>query len=107
VPEAGGEPEAELRAATLNYCRALDGRLVTTSKTSIPELSYEEMLALTRRASLKFKVATDADDHGDVVAQVMFVVGDSGPLGNTPVEPQRDLMVAAALVEQHCEQYAL
>jgi hypothetical protein len=81
--------------------------LVTTSKTSIPELSYEEMLALTRRASLKFKVATDADDHGDVVAQVMFVVGDSGPLGNTPVEPQRDLMVAAALVEQHCEQYAL
>ena len=69
------------------------------------------MLALTvsansGRTDLKFAVLTATDNDEDEIGQVMFVIGDNGPLGYTPLgEPRPEPMILAALVEQFGEQY--
>jgi hypothetical protein len=77
--------EAELKAATLNYRQLPDGRVATTLKTSIPELSNDDMLALTssQRANLRFEVVIDTEDGENDVPTVIFAVGDKGPLAFT------------------------
>jgi hypothetical protein len=82
--------------------------VVARVKTAIPELSDGEMQALTTSAGtdLEFAVSTATDDDGAEIAKVMFVVGENGPLGYTPLgEPRPDPMTIAALVEQFGEQY--
>jgi hypothetical protein len=55
---------------------------------------------------LTFELVTDTDDGGNEIGTMMFVVGDNGPIGFTPIgEPHRDPMITAALVEQFTEQY--
>jgi hypothetical protein len=52
------------------------------------------------------QIATATDNGGDEIGQLMFVVGDNGPLGYTPVGNSRpEPMIIAALVEQFNEQY--
>jgi hypothetical protein len=101
--------EAEIKAATLNYSRDSQGRVVTMMKTAIPELGEDEMQALTKsgRTDLSFELWEASDeDSGDEIAQVVFVVDNNGPLGYTPIgEPRPEPMILAALVEQHSEQY--
>ena len=100
--------EAEFNAATLNYSRDSQGRVVARVKTAIPELSDDEMQALTESAGtdLEFAVLTATDNDEEEIGQVMFVIGDNGPLGYTPLgEPRPEPMTIAALVEQFSEQY--
>jgi hypothetical protein len=99
--------EAEIKAATLDYFRDSEGRVLTRPKTAIPELRDEEMLALTASepSDLKFALLTATVNDGEEIGKVMFVVGDDGPLGYTPLEPRPDPMTIAALVEQVSEHY--
>jgi hypothetical protein len=102
-----------IRALTSNQVYDVEfaeaqGRVVTKVKTAIPELSDSEMQALTKseRTDLTFAVLTATDNGGDEIGQVMFVVGDNGPLGYTPIgEPRPEPMIFAALVEQYSQQY--
>ena len=60
----------------------------------------------TLRSSTSPQIATATDNGGDEIGQLMFVVGDNGPLGYTTVgKPRPEPMIIAALVEQFNEQY--
>jgi hypothetical protein len=99
--------EAEIKEATLTYFRDSLGRIVTLPKIAIPELSDEEMLTLTRsgRSDLKFAVLSADHDGGGEIGKVMFVVGENGPFGYTPLEPRPNRMTIAVLVERFTQQY--
>jgi hypothetical protein len=83
-------------------------RLERRRLTSMPELSNGEMqvLAESRRNDLKFTVLTATDNDGNEVAELMFVRGENGALGYTPLcEPRPAPMCIAFLVEQFNEQH--
>jgi hypothetical protein len=99
--------EAEIKAATLSYFRDSEGRILTRPKTAIPELSDDEMLALTKsgRSDLKFKAVTATYDDGAKIPKVLFVVGENGPFGYTPLgQPRPEPMTIATLVERFSQQ---
>jgi hypothetical protein len=100
--------EAEIKAATLSYFRDSEGRVVTRPKTAIPELRDDEMWALANsgRSDLKFAALSAAHDDGEEIAKLMFVVGENGPFGYTPLgQPRPEPMTIATLVERFSQQY--
>jgi hypothetical protein len=100
--------EAEIKEATLSYFRDSEGHVLARPKTAIPELSDDEMLALTEseRTDLKFKVVLAAEGGGAEIAKVMFVVGEDGPFGYTPLgQPRPEPTTIAALVERFSQQH--
>jgi hypothetical protein len=100
--------EAEIKEATLSYFRDSEGHVLARPETAIPELSDDEMLSLTEseRTDLKFKAVTATYDDGAKIPKVLFVVGENGPFGYTPLgQPRPDPMTIAALVERFSQQY--
>lgn len=90
--------EAEIKQATLDYCRDAQGRVWAKPKGTIPELTNAEMRALAASPEgLEFRAAVR---HGEMIPALIVAIGTDGPLGYALLgEPWLDPMDVAALVE--------